>query len=233
MRRIAKKAVVETCRASSVNPVVLAEKKIAIRVCVRSWSPARVLTCRLCSSPSSASAAPPPPPPPPLSPPPSAFADLPPVKAPADFDDHDRHEESGHEDAEQSGSTASMRIIQVTRRRCVPVARTTCSLSSRAADLGGQGERQQQQRRPVQELGTREDRARRAGPDEESGHQHRRRKGRCSLSRLVQRSRVGSSQVDVASGSGAPISGIFIKNVLPDSPAGRTGQLKVKRKKRH
>lgn len=35
------------------------------------------------------------------------------------------------------------------------------------------------------------------------------------------------SQVDVASGSGAPITGIFIKNVLPDSPAGRTGQLRV------
>lgn len=34
-------------------------------------------------------------------------------------------------------------------------------------------------------------------------------------------------KVDVAAGSGAPISGIFIKNVLPDSPAGRTGQLRV------
>ncbi len=36
-------------------------------------------------------------------------------------------------------------------------------------------------------------------------------------------------QVDVASGSGAPITGIFIKNVLPDSPAGRTGQLRVRK----
>ena len=34
-------------------------------------------------------------------------------------------------------------------------------------------------------------------------------------------------KVDVAAGSGAPISGIFIKNVLNDSPAGRTGQLRV------
>ena len=35
-------------------------------------------------------------------------------------------------------------------------------------------------------------------------------------------------KVDVAAGSGAPISGIFIKNVLNDSPAGRTGQLRVR-----
>ncbi|KAI9558121.1 hypothetical protein GHT06_014874 [Daphnia sinensis] len=34
-------------------------------------------------------------------------------------------------------------------------------------------------------------------------------------------------KVDVASGSGAPITGIFIKNVLPESPAGRTGQLRT------
>lgn len=34
-------------------------------------------------------------------------------------------------------------------------------------------------------------------------------------------------KVDVAAGSGTPITGIFIKNVLPDSPAGRTGQLRV------
>lgn len=37
-----------------------------------------------------------------------------------------------------------------------------------------------------------------------------------------------NKQVDVASGSGAPITGIFIKNVLPESPAGRTGQLRVR-----
>ena len=37
-------------------------------------------------------------------------------------------------------------------------------------------------------------------------------------------------KVDVAAGSGTPISGIFIKNVLPDSPAGRTGQLRVRKR---
>ena len=35
-------------------------------------------------------------------------------------------------------------------------------------------------------------------------------------------------KVDISTGSGSPISGIFIKNVLSDSPAGRTGQLRVK-----
>ena len=40
--------------------------------------------------------------------------------------------------------------------------------------------------------------------------------------------KTNNKQVDVASGSGAPITGIFIKNVLPESPAGRTGQLRVR-----
>lgn len=48
------------------------------------------------------------------------------------------------------------------------------------------------------------------------------------LENVLRRNMAQQPQVDVASGSGAPITGIFIKNVLPESPAGRTGQLRVR-----
>ena len=145
--------------------------------CVR----ARVLICYLCSSPSSASSAPPAPP---VSPPPSAFADLPPVKAPADFDDQERHEESPVPNQEEDDeSAANMRIIQVRLRH--PVAGTMRLRSFAIAHFGGQGERQQQQRRFVEKLGTGEDRSRRERPHEKFGHQHRRWKGQSSLEPLL------------------------------------------------